>query len=154
MAAALSLKLQQSSHWTQFGPYQRHSTKRRFPLCNHKGNGRTKKILYNRDLRSCFLFELQMLSIFFPEKSEQLLLPHSRPAFRFEVGKKSNKSVVHMTSLEPIPCCFQFPKLTLFSKVPLVIRILDCQSFFHISFLPINFNFLAHFQPNMTEWWV
>lgn len=119
----------------------KHSTKRRFPLCNHKRNGRRMKILYNQDLQSSFLFGLQNVGFLFPCKKWTTATSTFKTYLLFWSGEK--KKLIHCTwgkfrlfdvlstrllLQKSIPCCFQFAKHTLFSKVPLVITIQDCQT--------------------------
>lgn len=121
---------------SQSGPHKNIPLKGGFPLHNHKRNGRRRKILYTEDLPSCFLFALQNSGFLFLCKKRPTSTSMFKSFLAFWSGEK--KKWIHGTQnkfrclgvlptkllqQKSIPCCFQFPKLTLLSQVPLEIRI-------------------------------
>lgn len=80
----------------------KHSTKRRFPFATTRGMAEEERFCTIRTYGHVSCLGCRMLAFFFPAKSEQLLLPHSRPTFLFKVGKKRNKSMVHRASLDAL----------------------------------------------------
>lgn len=154
---------------SQSGPHQNIPLKRGFPLCNHKRNGRRRKILYNQDLPTCFLFGLQNFGFLFHCKKQPTSTSMFMSYLAFCSGQKKKKkeSMGHKASLDALvsflpgsSCKNQFhatfssPNLPCSAKFSWKwgFKIPHCQSFSHISFSPINLKFLIHFQPSLTKW--
>lgn len=116
---------------SQFGPYQNIPLKGGFPCATTRGMAEEERFCTVRTYHHVSCLRCKILAFFSPVKSDQLLLPHSRPTFHFEVGKKRNKSMIPRASLDALvsflPDCFcknqfqsafSFPNLSCLAKFP------------------------------------